>query len=284
MNIAEALAKAVSRLSAEDASLDAQILLTHILGKPRSWVLAHSDGELSPAQENEFEVSVNRLANGEPLAYILGRWEFFGLPFDVTPDVLIPRPETELLVERALDWLEHRSNARSAIDVGTGSGCIAISLAVKIPNLHIDATDISPRALDIAKHNADNHDVASRMNFYCCDLLPPFEKSYDLIVANLPYIPTETMKTLAVYKNEPVLALDGGSDGLDLVRRLVSLAPRYLTSGGLVLLEIESSQGVAAISFAYDTFSHASIHLHRDLADHDRLIEIQTHAGKDRLY
>jgi release factor glutamine methyltransferase len=212
---------------------------------------------------------------------VVGHWEFFGLDFEVTPDVLIPRPETELLVETALSWLEHRTDARSAIDVGTGSGCIAISLATRIQGLKLTATDISPHALEVAQRNAEKFSVADRIEFNCCDLLPPKPQSYDLIVANLPYIPTKTMESLPIYGREPTLALDGGSDGLELVRQLITLAPDYLALGGLMLLEIESSQGMAALSLAYDTFSHASIHLHRDLADRDRLIEVQTHAGHD---
>jgi release factor glutamine methyltransferase len=267
----------------DSVALDAQVLLAHVTGQPRSWILAHPETPLTPSQESKLEAALTELLEGKPLPYVVGHWEFFGLDFEVTPDVLIPRPETELLVETALAWLEHRTDARSAIDVGTGSGCIAISLATRIHGLKLTATDISPRALEVARRNAEKFSVADRIEFKCCDLLPPKPQSYDLIVANLPYIPTKTMESLPIYSREPTLALDGGSDGLDLVRRLITLAPGYLAPGGLMLLEIESSQGMAALSLAYDTFSHASIHLHRDLADRDRLIEVQTHAGHDRL-
>jgi release factor glutamine methyltransferase len=281
MNIQQGLHQAKTRLEhcRESPTLDAQVLLAHILTKPRSWVLAHLEQELNPNQQELLKEFTQRLADGEPLPYILGHWEFFGLEFEVTPDVLIPRPETELLVEKALAWLERRPDARSAIDVGTGSGCIAISLATKIRDLRLVSTDISPNALEIAKRNADKYSVSDRIDFYCCDLLPSIEKPFDLIIANLPYIPTEKMKTLPIYGREPTQALDGGNDGLDLVRRLITLAPKYISQGGMVLLEIESTQGLAALSLAYDTFSHASIHLHRDLAERDRVIEIQTFAG-----
>ena len=267
----------------DSAALDAQVLMAHVTGQPRSWILAHPETPLTPSQVSKLEAALRELSEGRPLPYVVGHWEFFGLDFEVTPDVLIPRPETELLVEKAFAWLEHRKDARSAIDVGTGSGCIAISLATRIRGLNLTATDISPRALEVARRNAEKFSVADRIDFNCCDLLPPKTETYDLIVANLPYIPTKTMETLPVYGKEPTLALDGGSDGLNLVRRLISLAPGYLSPGGMMLLEIESSQGMAALSLAYDTFSHASIHLHRDLANRYRLIEVQTHAGHDRL-
>ena len=283
MNIADALQKSMDRIPGEGAALDAHVLMGHVLGQPRSWVLAHPEVDLSPAQQSDLEASLTRLALGEPLPYVLGHWEFYGLDFEVTPDVLIPRPETELLVDIALAWLGRRPDSRSAVDVGTGSGCIAISLAAKIQNLRLVATDLSSEALEVARRNAQKYSVLDRVEFCCCDLLPPEGRVYDLIVANLPYIPTDTMKALPVYGREPTLALDGGQDGLEVVRRLIALAPECLSPGGMALLEIESGQGMAALSLAYDTFSHASLHLHRDLSGRDRLLEIQTHAGKDRL-
>ena len=285
ITIQQGLEKSITRLDSlsDSAALDAQVLLAHIVRQPRSWVLAHLENLLTPSQESTLEEAFTALEAGTPLPYVVGHWEFYGLDFEVTPDVLIPRPETELLVEKALAWLEGRPDARTAIDVGTGSGCIAISLSSRVRSLKIWATDISRQALKVAQRNAEKFSVADRMEFICCDLLPPKKQPYDLIVANLPYIPTKTMESLPVYGREPTMALDGGSDGLDLVRKLISLAPGYLSPGGMMMLEIESSQGMAALSLAYDTFSHASIHLHRDLADRDRLIEIQTHAGHDRL-
>jgi release factor glutamine methyltransferase len=283
--VQQGLEMSTTRLDAisESAALDAQVLLAYATEQPRSRILAHPETLLTPSQESKLEAALRDLSEGKPLPYVVGHWEFFGLDFEITPNVLIPRPETELLVEKALAWLEHRTNARTAIDVGTGSGCIAISLATRIRGLNLTATDISKRALEVAVRNAVKFSVADRIEFNCCDLLPSKTMTYDLIVANLPYIPTKTMETLPIYGREPTLALDGGSDGLDLVRRLITLAPGYLSPGGMMLLEIESSQGMAALSLAYDTFSHASIHLHRDLANRDRLIEVQTHAGHDRL-
>ncbi|MDI6769051.1 MAG: peptide chain release factor N(5)-glutamine methyltransferase [Anaerolineales bacterium] len=292
------LKKMAGRLAiiSDTPNLDAQVLLAHVLGKPRAWVLAHPEVELTPAQQAALEEALARLERGEPLPYVLGRWEFFGLEFILKPGVLIPRPETELLVETALHWLRAHPERRRVADIGTGSGCIAIALAANLPELRVVATDISPEAIDVAKRNAKKFCMSNRIEFLCCDLFPTAEtfdfrfstlrqgfdrlnlpvqgRLFDLIVANLPYIPTKTLRGLRVYGREPTLALDGGADGLDIIRRLLDLAPHYLTPGGMLLLEIEASQGVKALSLAYDTFAEAEISLHQDLAGRDRLIEI----------
>ena len=280
MNIQQGLELTISRLNSfsDTPSLDGQVLLAQILSKPRSWVMAHSDHELTAYQQDALLASTDRLVSGEPLPYVLGHWEFFGLELEVSPDVLIPRPETELLVEKALDWLESNPGSRSAIDVGTGSGCIAISLLTRIQDLHMVATDISSRAIAVAQRNAARFSVTDRIDFVCCDLFPSANQAFNLIVANLPYIPTDTMKTLPIHGKEPALALDGGSDGLELIQRLITFAPSFLSPGGLILLEIESGQGMAAFSLASDNFSRASIHVHRDLSGCDRLLEIRTHS------
>jgi release factor glutamine methyltransferase len=267
------------RLS-ETPQLDAQVLLAHVFQKPRTWILAHPETHLTVAQVDSVKQAVSRLRHGEPLPYILGHQEFFGLDFELTPDVLIPRPETELLVERAIAKMETATQPQSVADIGTGSGCIAISLAVHVPELQIVATDISPQALAVAHRNARRFHVEHQIEFIECDLLPSSQvdlpsSPFDLICANLPYIPTQTLHQLPVYGREPTLALDGGSDGLDLVRRLLALAPEWLASGGCLLLEIESTLGAPALSWAYDSFSEAEIHLHRDLTGRDRLLEIQ---------
>lgn len=253
------------------------MLLAHILGVNRTWIMAHPETLLSPIQMQHLNRLLTRLKKGEPLPYVIGRREFFGLIFQVTPDVLIPRPETELLVEEALAWLGARPERRSAADVGTGSGCVAITLAVHIPDLQVSASDLSPAALQIASANAEEHGVASRIHFQQADLLaPPSGPSYDLICANLPYIPTATLHGLQVNKTEPTLALDGGPDGLDLIRRLLLQAPRRLAAGGLLLLEIEANQGLAARQLAQTVFPTARIDILPDLASLDRLLRIFT--------
>lgn len=267
----------IPKLPGDLTELDAQILLAHVIERPRTWLLAHLDAPLSPPTLESADQAFARLGAGEPLPYILGHWEFFGLTFNITPDVLIPRPETELLVEKAIKWLTAFPEKRSVADVGTGSGVIAVSIAKHIPDANIFATDISTAALKVAQANAEKFDVHQRIDFWECDLLPcDFQSSrFDLICANLPYIPTATMRALPIYGREPTLALDGGADGLDLYRRLLEIAPQRLAPNGTMLFEIEATQGLKALSLAYDKFSEATISLQQDLAGHNRLLEIQ---------
>lgn len=264
-------------------SLDASVLLAHILRRPRSWILAHPDLTLTARQQERLYESLSRLEDGEPLPYVIGHWEFFGMEFDITPDVLIPRPETELLVEKAIAWLQESPDRRTAADVGTGSGIIALSIAVHVPKAALLATDISDDALEVARRNARKFAVEDRVEFVHCDLLPDLqeqvskERCLDLLCANLPYIPTGTLHRLPVYGREPTLALDGGPDGLDPIRRLLKLAPDRLAPNGLILLEIESTQGTQVLDLARRVFPEAEIRLHRDLAGKDRLLEIAIH-------
>lgn len=261
-------------------ALDASVLLAHILHKPRTWVMAHPEPTLTKEQQKQLEASLMRLERGESFPYVLGHWEFFGLDFEVTPEILIPRPETELLVERAITWLREFPLRRSVADVGTGSGVIAISIAVNVPDAHVLATDISPPALNVARRNAAKFDVLHKVDFLQCDLLPERntpqlrELRFDLICANLPYIPTETLHNLPVFRREPTLALDGGDDGLEVIRRLLRMAPDWLALNGVILLEIESTRGSQASDLARALFPEATIHLHHDLAGRDRILEI----------
>jgi release factor glutamine methyltransferase len=281
--IRELLTSASTRLEAmtDTPQLDAQVALAHALGRTRTWILAHPDASADASQTDRYEQLLLRLEQGEPLPYVLGHQEFFGLDFDISPQVLIPRPETELLVRNALDWIAAAPDRRTVADVGTGSGCIAISIAVNVPNVRVLATDISAPALEVARTNASKFDVYDRIRFVECDLLPPHtlglasEEHMDLICANLPYIPTARLRSLPVFGREPSLALDGGTDGLDPFRRFFSIAPEWMAPGGLMLLEIEARSGPAVLSLAYDAFHAAAIHLHKDLAGSDRLLEIQ---------
>jgi release factor glutamine methyltransferase len=260
--------------------LDASVLIAHILRRPRTWVLAHPELTLTSEQQKQLDVSLIQLESGEPFPYVLGHWEFFGLEFNVTPDVLIPRPETELLVEKAIAWLQGSPLRRTIADIGTGSGVIAVSIAMNVPGSQILATDISLKALQVARQNAIKFDVIDRIDFVQCDLLPyhiealPTESHFDLICANLPYIPTDTLHQLPILGREPTLALDGGADGLDLIQRLLEIGPKWLAPNGMMLLEIEATRGIQALNLACDIFSNGVIHLHQDLAGHDRLLEI----------
>lgn len=261
-------------------ALDASVLIAHIIAKTRSWVMAHPELRLTTEQQKQLDDSLARLERGESFPYVLGHWEFFGMEFDITPDVLIPRPETELLVEKAIAWLKESPVRRTVADVGTGSGAIAVSIAVNMPDTHVLATDFSHEALEVARNNAIKFDVLHRVDFVQCDLLPGHipslstEGHFDLICANLPYIPTATLHSLPIFEREPTLALDGGEDGLALIRRLLQIGPEWLAPNGMMLLEVESTRGIQALNYACDLFSEASIHLHQDLAGQDRLLEI----------
>ena len=188
-DLAAALRWASPLLSTYSArpQVEAELLLAHLLNQPRTYLYAHPEARLSAEQAATYANWVQRRAAGEPLPYITGQIEFFGLMFAVTPDVLIPRPETETLVEAALTWLKTHP-AATAVDVGTGSGCIAVTLAVHVPVLRLYATDISRAALDVARANAERHDVAERIAFIEGDLLMPLPEPVDLIVSNPPYV------------------------------------------------------------------------------------------------
>jgi release factor glutamine methyltransferase len=276
LSIGTALNEARRRLApnSESAALDGQVLLAHLLGVSRAWVLAHPEAQLSPEQESALQAALDRLEGGEPLPYVLGHWEFYGLDLIVTPEVLIPRPETELLVEQALSWLGQRSERHSVVDVGSGSGCIAVALAVNLPGLRLLASDISGPALRVSRRNALKHQVDGRVDFVQADLLPPTAPPFDLICANLPYIPLAELKSLPVYRFEPLLALSSGADGLDLIGRLLRSAPPRLAPGGMLLLEIEASQGSRALALARSIFPLAEIQVLRDLAGRERLLRI----------
>jgi len=273
----------LSHISACLASIsDASVLLAHIVDKPRTWVMAHPELTLTTEQQTNLDEALARLERGEPFPYVLGKWEFFGLEFEITPDVLIPRPETELLVEKAIVWMQKNPGGRNIADVGTGSGAIAISLAVNIPGVNIIATDISRDALEVAKSNASRFNVENKIEFVECDLLPEQssienrQSEIHLLCANLPYIPTEILRCLPIYNREPALALDGGRNGFHLIERLMNIAPGYLAPNALLYIEIESTLGVQAFQLAHEYFPDAKIVLHQDLTGRDRLLEIQT--------
>ncbi len=267
------------QLPGESASMDAQRLLMHITGQTRAWWLSHPDASLTADQTGQLEDAIQQLQAGKPLPYVLGEWEFFGLDFYLTPDVLIPRPETELLVETALAYVHSHPKSRYAfLDIGTGSGIIPVSLGVHAPYARISATDISPAALEIAHRNVERHGLSGRVELFLADLIPvDFPLSgFDIISANLPYIPTETLQTLEIFGKEPSLALDGGQDGLDVIRRLVARLADEKISDCLCLLEIEHRQGPAIRGLIGQFFPNANIRIQRDLAGFDRLAVFNT--------
>lgn len=281
MELKGTLNKLKSRLASvsDTSALDTLLLAAHTLGQPKAWILAHPEYQLNEQQRLKLEESALRLESGEPLPYVLGEWEFYGLGMQITPVVLIPRPETELLVEQATTWGRNRAAVR-LVDIGTGSGCIAASLGVHLPRATITAVDLSGAALRVARVNLERHGVLARASLVQADLLSAFlSHSFDLICANLPYIPTSSLHSLPVYGREPTLALDGGSDGLDLIRRLLLQAQSCLAPQGLLLFEIESSQGNLAMQLAQAAFPTAAITLLQDLSNQDRLVRVQLPAS-----
>ena len=274
-NVSKALHRAALHLrSATDTPLlEAEVLLGHVMGLSRTALLAHPERPVTPDQESRFTELTARRAAHYPLPYLTGRVEFYGLDLSVTPEVLIPRPETELLVDMAL-----ARQPASVVDVGTGSGCVAIALAVHLPRSLIYAIDISAAALAVARRNAERHGVAGRVQLMAADLLAPRPRLVDLIVSNPPYVAADEWATLQVSVRdfEPRLGLDGGPDGLTVIQRLLSEAPAVLRPGGVMLVEIGASQGDAVSYLAETAFPEARISIHSDLAGRNRVLEVET--------
>jgi release factor glutamine methyltransferase len=270
----ELLRRSLAQVS-DTPNLDSQVLLAEVLGQPRAWVMAHPEAELNDEQAARLQNQLQRLEGGEALPYVLGHWEFYGLDFLISPAVLIPRPETELLVDQALAWLQANPGRNQAADVGTGSGCIAVSLAVHHPDLRVTAIDLSTAALETARQNAARHGVQRQVRLVQADLLSASKGTFDLICANPPYIPRNELEKLKVYQREPGLALDGGPDGLTLIRRLLAEAPQRLAAGGLLLMEIEASLGEQVLALARQFFPGAQWQILPDLAGRERLLRVE---------
>jgi release factor glutamine methyltransferase len=270
---------AIGRLRAvsDTPALDADLLLCEALGIERAALLAHLDDAMPELGRARFEAWLARAADGEPIAYLLGVRGFYDREFAVTPAVLIPRPETELLLEQALAWAETRP-VRLAADIGTGSGALAVTFAAHAPETAVVAVDLSAEALAVARGNAERHSVAARVTFVQGDLLEPLIARGlrpDLVMANLPYIPAADLPSLAVTRYEPRLALDGGPDGLDLIRRLLEQAATACVPGALLMLEIGAGQGEAVLAAARHRLPVREATVLRDHAGHDRVVRIE---------
>ena len=259
----------------EFPSIEINAIASHFLQQPTAWVISHPETALTDAQYHLMEDAVSRLLLGEPLAYITGHKSFFGLDFIVDNRVLIPRPETEILVEHALAWLRVYPEKRKVIDIGTGSGAIAIALVKKLAGLQVTAVDISAAALAVATANARYHKVASQIRLVESDLFEQVDQKFHLVLANLPYIPSIDLNSLSVVKYEPREALDGGSDGTELITRLIDTMPQYLLPGGCAILEIQYNQDNLVSSIAAHRFPDASISFIKDLASINRFLKIQ---------
>jgi len=262
----------------EDASLEAEILLRHALGISRPQVYLELEHELIPEENKLFEHLVARRLGHEPSAYITGHCEFYGLDFHVDRRVLIPRPESELLVEKAIEFARNRlaRDHLTIADIGTGSGNIAISLALNLPLAKIYATDISSTALEVASINCKKHGISHRVFLLQGDLLHPLPEPVDLIVANLPYIEEPELGHLSpeISTFEPSLALAGGQDGLDKMRQTLAQAKEKVLPEGCLLLEIGQGQGEEAVALAGSNLPHAKVKLTPDLNGIDRVITV----------
>ncbi len=277
MQLQVALAQAAAMLEKagiEEPRLDAEVLLTHALGITRAQLLAHPQRQLSSTELTGYRQLIERRARREPLAYIVDHKEFYGLDFFVDPRVLIPRPETELLVEKAIEI----SQPQPVIaDVGTGSGAIAVSLAVHLPQALIYATDASSVALEVAARNCRRHGVQDRVHLLQGRLLEPLPGPVDLIVANLPYVSEVEWAQLPpeIRCYEPREALYGGPDGLDHIRRLLAQAGNYLRPEGSILLEIGATQSEAVVALARHHFPMARAQIIKDYAGLDRVVMVR---------
>jgi release factor glutamine methyltransferase len=251
-------------------------LLAHVTGRTRAWLLAYPEAPLSVEQVTKFADLLARAAAGEPLAYLTGEREFYGLAFTVTPEVLVPRPETEGMVEAVIEWAQARGELPLRIvDVGTGSGVVAVTLAVNLPAARVIGVDIAAGALDIARGNAEAHGVGERVSFVRGDLLSGLRGPFDVITANPPYIASDVLPTLDVHRWEPHLALDGGADGLDLMRRLIGQAPSRLAPGGLLALEIGFDQGERVAALCHAAFPGTPVEVRADLAGLERVVLVE---------
>jgi release factor glutamine methyltransferase len=282
MDIGDHLRRAAGLLAeagCDAPRLDAEVLLGHSLSLNRAQVYARWYESLSTAQVQEYEGLLQRRLRREPLAYIVGHKEFFGLDFYVDRRVLIPRPETELLIEQAIAVARRLAPAVAlrVADVGTGSGAIAVSLAVSLPAAYVYAVDASPEALEVAAENVRRHGVAARVQLLRGDLLAALPDPVDVVVANLPYISQAEWATLApeIRLFEPVSALAGGPEGLDLIRQLLTQAAGQTKPPRAILLEIGAMQGNKVLDLAHRIFGEAQASLLPDYAGLDRIVMVE---------
>lgn len=277
MNTTEILHSATARLTAagiESARLDAEVLLAHVLNCRRLYLYVDADKNLNPAQVTRFESLITQRAEKIPTAYLTGQREFMGLNFAVTPDVLIPRPDTEILVQYAVEKLSALKGNVTFADIGTGSGAICVSILKYVKNANAVTVDISKDAIDCAKFNAKKFGVDDRLKFYVGNLFEPLRgQKFHAIISNPPYIPTRELATLQdEVKREPNIALDGGDDGLNFYRRIVDAAPNFLCTGGFLAVEIGINQAHDVKNLLTKHFS--DIKILKDLAGIERVVAV----------
>jgi len=280
MRIGDALKQTITALNGHSGSprLDAQLILAHVIDKPREYLIAHDDELLPDQQAIVLQKLITLRQKGMPVAYILGTRPFYDRIFKVTSHVLIPRPETENLVEAAMEWVRDPKNGKNGaaqiVDVGTGSGIIAVTLAAHLPESSVLATDVSAAALLIAQENGAD---LPNLRFAQSDLMAALRGPFDVICANLPYIASGELNILEVAKFEPLVALDGGQDGLVLIRRLLAQIlelPARINRPGAIFLEIGADQGSAVRDLACAAFPVVQVTVLRDYGGLDRIVRI----------
>lgn len=276
MNIKQLLENETKKLiekQVTDSKLKARILLSYFLGKDKMYLVINCNEEVDSNIEKQFKEAIEKLGEGYPVEYITCKKEFMGLEFFVNENVLIPQPDTEILVEEAMNLIKQEQSSH-VLDLCTGSGAIAISIASYTENVKLLASDISDKALEVAKKNANKLNMDDKVSFVQSDLFENLEKdSFDMIVTNPPYIKTKVINTLdKEVKKEPMLALDGGEDGLDFYKRIIEEAPNYLKQNGYLCMEIGYDQKEEVILLLKNNGGYTNILAKKDLSGNDRVV------------
>jgi len=257
------------------AALDAEVLLAHVLKRPREWLWAHDDRPLTATQTHRFRHLLAQRSRRVPVAYLTGVKEFFGEPIRVNRSVLVPRPDTEILVEAGLRFLQDRPGARDVIDLGTGSGAIAIAVSRHCSRARVQALDNDDLALKVARANVRARRMSGRVQVRRSDLFHRARPA-DLVLSNLPYLSEAARRRLPEdVRHEPKRALNGGTDGLRLIRRALADAPRMLRSGGAMVIECDPRQARSVVRLARSTFPGATIGVLADLSRRSRAVEVR---------
>jgi release factor glutamine methyltransferase len=267
------------RFSADDYSVEAEILIKHALKIDKVLLYSSLDASTNEGDFQALNALVNRRVSGEPISYITGYREFYGLKLMVSPAVLVPRQETESLVEKAIEFLQNNNTngIRTIVDVGTGSGAIAIAISSQLPLAKIYATDKYSSALAVARTNVKRQRARPNIQLIQCDLLIGLREKFDMIVSNLPYIPTDDIPQLPLeVQAEPIQALDGGSDGLALIARLIEQAPQYLKSHGYLCIEVSPQQVPDILSMTHSSMPDCTTEIIKDLYGSARIVAIKT--------
>lgn len=268
--------KVLEKNNIEEASIISRSLLQYVLKIDRNKLVINKDEEVENNKENEYIGYIKEVAAGKPIQYITNRQEFMGLSFFVDENVLIPQPDTEILVEEAIKYANQIKENVEILDMCTGSGCIGVALAKHVKNAKVTLVDISTKALEVAKKNAKENEVKEKVNFIQSDMFENIKSKFDVIVSNPPYIKTKVINELDLQvQNEPHLALDGGENGLKFYEILINEAPKYLKENGKIFLEIGYDQKKEVEKLARNSKLYKEIETVKDLANNDRVIELK---------